>query len=104
MHAFLVLTALLTCIHEALAGAPSKIYGVNLGSWLGLSHIYAGLDAEIMYDSHQACPGGMDAATRHVSRCFDAYMRVLTSSTSLEWLNMGGQQCSQCSSCIADEL
>ncbi len=49
MHAFVVLAALLTGIHAVLAGAPSKIYGVNLGSWLGLSHIYAGLDTQILF-------------------------------------------------------
>ncbi|KAJ7132295.1 glycoside hydrolase superfamily [Mycena epipterygia] len=48
----------------ALAGLPSKIYGVNLGSWLVL----------------------------------EAWM------LPQEWLDMGGQQCGHCSTCLASEF
>ncbi|TFK39672.1 glycoside hydrolase family 5 protein [Crucibulum laeve] len=48
----------------ASAGLPSKIYGVNLGSWLVL----------------------------------EAWM------LPAEWVDMGGQQCDDCSTCIASEF
>ncbi|KAJ7132293.1 glycoside hydrolase family 5 protein [Mycena epipterygia] len=48
----------------ALSGLPSKIYGVNLGSWLVL----------------------------------ESWM------LPQEWLDMGGQQCDDCSTCIATEF
>ncbi|KAJ7709181.1 hypothetical protein B0H14DRAFT_2236788, partial [Mycena olivaceomarginata] len=64
--------ALLTFLLSALAdseslglpGLPSKIYGVNLGSWLVL----------------------------------ESWMLLQ------EWLDMGGQQCDDCSTCIATEF
>jgi hypothetical protein len=59
-----VLSFFLPSVLGALPGLPSKIYGVNLGSWLLL----------------------------------ESWM------LPQEWLNMGGQQCDDCSTCIATEL
>ncbi|EFI27327.1 hypothetical protein CC1G_14800 [Coprinopsis cinerea okayama7 len=61
--AHLVFLSALLAIVKA-TGLPSKIYGVNLGSWLVL----------------------------------EPWM------LPQEWSNMGGQQCSDCSKCIASEF
>ncbi|KAJ7065268.1 glycoside hydrolase family 5 protein [Mycena amicta] len=64
LHILFALVYFLPASLAALPGFPSKIYGVNLGSWLVL----------------------------------ESWM------LPQEWINMGGQQCDDCSSCIATEF
>ncbi|KAJ6581031.1 glycoside hydrolase family 5 protein [Mycena capillaripes] len=59
-----ILSVFLPAVLGGLPGLPSKIYGVNLGSWLVL----------------------------------ESWM------LPQEWLKMGGEQCEDCSSCIATEF
>jgi hypothetical protein len=65
-----------------LGGLPNKIYGVNLGSWFAIFR------------------SPSRARYLHVD------WRLVLESWMLpqEWLDMGGQQCSDCSTCIATEL
>ncbi|KAJ7230653.1 glycoside hydrolase family 5 protein [Mycena pura] len=64
LRSTLISACLLPAVLASLPGLPSKIYGVNLGSWLVL----------------------------------ESWM------LPQEWLDMGGQQCDECSSCIATEF
>ncbi|KAJ7035550.1 glycoside hydrolase family 5 protein [Mycena alexandri] len=73
---FLAVSAL-----SSLPGLPSKIYGVNLGSWLVLES--------------WMLPQGKKG-------CFTLSYLALPSRT--EWLEMGGESCAECSSCIATEF
>ena len=75
-----VLAAALLAAHTAHAVLPSKIYGVNLGSWLVLE------------------PWMLPAGGYGPVRALCLLM------TCAEWLAMGGEQCGDCSQCIASEL
>jgi hypothetical protein len=77
-----LLSALADSESPGLPGLPSKIYGVNLGSWYAIS-------------------GQVIAIVVHLS-----HYRLVLESWMLpqEWLDMGGQQCEDCSTCIATEL
>ena len=83
-----------------LPGLPSKIYGVNLGSWYAFHGCFPIPDPtnyliRLLVEPWMLLDGSSCKSPRV----------ALTDSWLSEWTQMGGQLCtSNCSSCIASEL
>jgi hypothetical protein len=77
-----ILSFLLCALAEpsGLPGLPSKIYGVNLGSWYAISGPIAG----VVHLGLQACFGTMDAAPRMARHGGTALRRLF----HLHWLRI----------------
>ena len=102
MRGFLSLAAgIFTLLSFTLAfPQPEQIYGVNLGSWyLSEFHVLRLLVTILTQVIGRTldAPGGCVIGQLHSSS-------ISQTNPPLEWIAMGGQNCTNCQDCIRSEL